>query len=679
MHGTYVLAVFAVFAFLMYRRIVPALLALPLMAVVMAAVAGVPFGSAPPALPGAAAPPPQLADIVVSGSVALAPVFIAVIFGAMLGRITIDTGIARTIVNFAAEFAGDRPPVVALLLCAVTALLFVSLTGLGAIIMVGSIVLPIMMTTGVPRKIAATLFLMAFALGFIFNIANWQFYTKFFGIAQSQMYPYALTLAAIDLAAMLAYAFVSFRTTREYATWAVRAESTEPAGVPWYALVTPVLPIVLYFAFKLNPIIAFPLSAIYGALATRPRAAIDTLVAGAIRGFEDVAPAVLLFVGIGMLVTATKAPAFTAALAPLANPALKNPIVFVAVFGLLSPLVLYRGPLNPNGVGIAIFTVLLAAHVFPPIVLLAAMMAVVQVQNVCDPTNTANVWVGNFTGVHIEEITKRTLPYQVAVATLACIAVTAFGTTLLRAPVAFSTIVAAAEAAELPGLYAPPAAAGHIAVWNDGSAEARTAAAAVIAQFNGWPNVHAAASADDPNRADCRSKPYTTFVRVNATRFTLIEGTDIDIGLELLDCAGWSIDEWHEHAVFAQPAQRPQIEALGVATGRRMQRWLDDHPAAGANLLQRGLAYDPARQKPTFFYSLYKTLDGYMRAYVRPGGPAYEAGMRSNDIVDKLDGKFWWEYGTYQTQLRAYDGKAHNFDVTREGNSYHVQLGEAFQ
>jgi hypothetical protein len=351
----------------------------------------------------------------------------------------------------------------------------------------------------------------------------------------------------------------------------------------------------------------------------------------------------------------------------------------VLVFGLLSPLVLYRGPLNPNGVGIAIFTVLLAAHVFPPIVLLAAMMAVVQVQNVCDPTNTANVWVGNFTGVHIEEITKRTLPYQVAVATAACIVVVTLGATLLHAPAAFSKIISPAEAAELPGLYAPPRAAMHIGVWNDGSADAAAAAGAMIAELNAWKDVRAFASSDDPNASDCHAKPYTTFVRVSSTRFSIIAGTDTDIGLELLDCGGWSIDEWHEHKVFAAPPARADIEALGVATTRRLHRWMDDHPVQAANLLQKGLAYDPSRTKPTFFYSLYKTLDGYMRAYVRPGGPAYAAGMRSNDIVDKLDGKFWWEYGTYQTQLRAYDGQAHNFDVTRDGNSYHVQLGEAFQ
>ena len=95
----------------------------------------------------------------------------------------------------------------------------------------------------------------------------------------------------------------------------------------------------------------------------------------------------------------------------------------------------------------------------------------------------------------------------------------------------------------------------------------------------------------------------------------------------------------------------------------------------------RGLAFDPANPHPTFFYVLFKPTDGYMRALVRPGGPAYAAGLRTGDVIDKLDGKFWWEYGTYQTQLRAYDGQPHDFDVERGkvgGPPGHVQLGAPF-
>ena len=49
-----------------------------------------------------------------------------------------------------------------------------------------------------------------------------------------------------------------------------------------------------------------------------------------------------------------------------------------------------------------------------------------------------------------------------------------------------------------------------------------------------------------------------------------------------------------------------------------------------------GTPGDPA----SYYYALYKTVDGNMRAYVRAGGPAYAAGMLTNDIIDKLDA---WE------------------------------------
>ncbi len=668
MAGVLLVLVFAIFAALMYARVMPALLALPLMAISMAGVARVPL--------------PDIGTVVSTIPPNIAAYILILIFGAMLGRVTMQTGIAAKIINFAAEFGGDRPALLAMVLCAAVAILFTSLSGLGAIIMVGSIVLPVMMTVGVPRKVAAPLFLLAFALGFIFNIVQWNFYTKYFGVTQQQMQHFALVLAGIDVVALLAFGFIGFRANRDYATWAVSAaELPKARSVPWFALLTPILPIVLYFGLKVDAIVAFALSAIYGVVSTSPTRAIQTLVACAIRGLEDVAPAVLLMIGIGMLLTATKTPQVSAALRPLvASDALRNPLFYVCVFGVLSPLVLYRGPLNPFGVGIAVFTVLFTAHVLPPVILVAAIMAVVQVQNVCDPTNTANVWIANYTGVALNEITRRTLPYQVAVATAGCLVVIAFSRFLFGAT-PFSLPITAVSAAEsLRGLYAPERSAQTIAIGTDGSADASYAAKAVMHDLNGgWHDFRAISSSEDPNAADCSQKPYAAFLRVTSSRFRLENGTDLEVGLELSDCAGWGVDEWHEHVVVAHEPVADDLERLAMSALVRVRVWMREKPRLASNLFGRGLAFDPTRDHPTYFYSLFKTVDGYMRAMVRPGGPAYAAGMRTNDIVDKLDGRFWWEYGTYQTQLRAYDGKPHTFDLTRGALTVFVRLGAPFQ
>jgi hypothetical protein len=647
----------------MYRRWVPALVAVPAMAILMSLVAGVPVSKA--------------GEIVTAGAVQLAPFYVAVIFGALLGRVTIETGIARAIVDLAAEYGGEQPMLLSLGFCAIVALLFTALSGLGGIIMVGSIVLPIMMTAGVPRTIAATLFLMSFALGFIFNIANWTFYTTFFGVAREQLFRYAIVLAVIDVIALLIYAAVSFRRERAYATWVVRTETAESPGVPAVALLTPVLPLLLYYALRVDAAPAFLIAALFGVLVTRPSEAVQRLVAAAIRGVEDVAPAVVLFMGIGMLLVATRQPQFSAALQPLVGGTwLRNPVAYVLLFGVASPLALYRGPLNPFGVGIAIFTALFTAHVLPPVVLAATVMAVVQVQNVCDPTNTANVWIANFTGVPIDTMTRRTLPYQTAVAIAATLAIVVASPALFgERP--FATLFHAARAGEiLPGFYAPASARNRIAVDDDGTALARAAADAAAAALATAP-WHPMRLHEDPNASDCARKRYAAYIYVTATTFSLIEGDDLDVGLRLEDCGGWIVTEWHDHQVAAPPPTQTQARALALLGATRLRAWALADPLRSANLFGTGVSARPG-DKPTYFYAFSRAADGNLRAYVRAGGPAYAAGMRSGDTIETIDGEAWWRYGTYQSERRAYDGKPHAFEILRDGRSLEIRLGAPF-
>jgi hypothetical protein len=659
-----IILVFVAFALMMVLRWMPAIIAVPLMATIMALAAGVPFT--------------HLGHIVTDGAVQLAPVYVAVVFGALLGRTTLDTGIARAMVNLAAEYGGEQPLLLALILCAIVALLFTSLSGLGGIIMVGSIVLPIMMTTGMPRTIAATLFLMAFALGFIFNIANWTFYTKYFGVPPPQLIRYAIVLAIVDAAALIAYAVISFARERGYATWAVRGASPEDGSkagrVPSIALLTPLLPLVLYYTVHMDAAPAFVLSAVFGALVTRPRRAVQTLVAAAIRGIEDVAPALLLFMGIGMLLVATKEPQFASALQPLvAGDWIRNPIAYVAIFGVASPLVLYRGPLNPFGVGIAVFTILLTAHAIAPVLIVAAIMAVVQVQNVCDPTNTANVWIANFTGVPIDTITKRTLPYQTAVAVAATLAAVV-ATQALFGLRAFASPIPLARAAEPApkGLYAPLDARDRVAIESDATPFGEQAKD-VVAGALGALGVRAFVIHQDPNATDCSQKSYAAYVYVDASTFGLAEGTDLDVGLRLEDCGGWIVNEWHDHETYARPTAQ-DARALALQGVDRLIDWAHAHQPASDELFHRGI-YLPPNGTPTYLYALFKTVDGNMRAYVRAGGPAYQVGLRTGDVVNRVDGRPWWMYGTYQTEQFAYDGKPHLFEVSRGGRTFDIRLG----
>ncbi|MCA1624251.1 MAG: citrate transporter [Acidobacteria bacterium] len=396
MLGFLLLAIFAVFAMLMFTRRVPALIAVPLMAILAAAIVGLPFNNI-------------LNDIIAAGVVRLAPAYVAVFAGAMLGRVMMTTGIAEAIIKRAAEFGGENPLVVAFGLMIATAVLFTTLTGLGAIIMVGSLVLPIMMSLGLPRKLVAVLFLLAFATGFIFNIALIKLYREFLQIAPEAPLPPEIVYFAFGLLGVMAiivviYALVSQKRLGEVALFAVKTKeelleniATEKR-VPLISFLTPFVPLVLYFFFGWKEVPAFLGGAVFGLLTTQPTRAIQNLTASLVRGIEDGAPAAILMMGIGMLLNALKLPAVEAALKPMVTALpLDSALSYVLFFGLLSPLALYRGPLNLFGVGIGVYSLMFTLGILPPLALLAAVMSVVQVQNVCDPTNTHNVWIANFT------------------------------------------------------------------------------------------------------------------------------------------------------------------------------------------------------------------------------------------------------------------------------------------
>lgn len=97
-----------------------------------------------------------------------------VCWGAWFGRVLMDTGIASTLIRKTVELGGDKPMVTIALLNIVTALIFTAMTGAGPVIAIGVIVLPILMSLGVPKAIAMFSFMGSVAAGIYLNPVNRQ-------------------------------------------------------------------------------------------------------------------------------------------------------------------------------------------------------------------------------------------------------------------------------------------------------------------------------------------------------------------------------------------------------------------------------------------------------------------------------------------------------------------------
>jgi H+/gluconate symporter-like permease len=421
-----ILLFFAVVVGLMVSRRLPALVALPLMAVGVCLIAGV----APFATDAGGNEIGFVQTVIEDGAVRLSSTFMAVVFGSWLGQMLNRTGVTESIIKKAGELGGDRPLVTVLLLSVVISGLFTVLFGLGGIIMVGQIALPILLTIGVPALSTACIFLLSYSTGIAINVVQWQLFSSIFGVSTAEIRPYAFIMAGVNLVATLVLILVEFKRNGIRYGMSARSSSTTPdaasASAPrgWrapLATFTPLIPIILVAVFDFPAITAFLIALIWLALFTAGgfQEKIRLLTKTCYEGITDAGPAIILFVGIGMLLNATTNSQVASVLAPVINAITPtSALAFALFFIILAPLSLYRGPLHINGLGSGIAGLMMASGQLPAAAIFGAFFSLDRINVPADPTNTMNVWTGNYVGCDPVAILKRLLPYVWVVAAI---------------------------------------------------------------------------------------------------------------------------------------------------------------------------------------------------------------------------------------------------------------------
>jgi len=475
------LILFLAMALSMFFRKIPALIALPVMAFFIPIISGVSLND-------------TIQLVIGQGSLKLHNAYTVALFGSMLSILLQKTKVADSLIKKGAELAGDNPWIIAVILLSLIMLLFTTLGGLGAIIMVATVVLPIMSSVGMSPKTVVGVFLIGLSMGGILNAGNWAVYVDVMGLSLDQVRPFALIMFGVTYGMSLIYITVQLhrdgqdlklkkillyslcgiagivmlvlvisqlspelRMTVQQALRQVgRAlkigvgagmallfiysglknvalKSASEKDIFWAAYFSPVIPLFLILIFNMNFIAAFICGLLFGFVATYRPGRLNVLVQSILEGGAVVMPAVALMLGIGMLLNAIMGPGSDwNATHPAGWPVLNllqpllahvipsNGLSYIVMFGIASPLALYRGPLNVWGMGYGLAAVFLASGMNPGAVM-GLLMAVGQVQGICDPTNTHNVWLANEMQVDVQKVLWNTIPYAWAVAVIGLI------------------------------------------------------------------------------------------------------------------------------------------------------------------------------------------------------------------------------------------------------------------
>ena len=294
-----------------------------------------------------------------------------VCWGAWFGRVLMETGIASTLIRKTVELGGDRPIITIVLLNVVTAFIFTAMMGAGPVIAIGVIVLPIMMSLGVPKAIAMFSFMESVAAGIYLNPVNFAQYRAFF-IDVDEMpdftlgwyagkWGYAALVISVVVTTILAGFFLKKSKTSH--AWAAQTRgASEQKDAPLYTLILPIVPVVLKIWLDFSVIGGFVIAGfaalfLCGKMNKSFKENCQLVNKLYYDGVVDTAPLVGFLLTLPMFNTCASyaSPYFKEVLGGIMP---TNEYVVCALFAALSILGFFRGPLTLYGCGAATLGVL---------------------------------------------------------------------------------------------------------------------------------------------------------------------------------------------------------------------------------------------------------------------------------------------------------------------------------
>ena len=391
-----------------------------------------------------------------------------IFFGAFFGRVLLETNIASTLIKQAVELGGDRPRVTMALLAIITSILFVNMTGIGPVMAVAVIVLPILLTIGIPANVALFSFIGAITAGILVNPINFAQYHGIilaavngaFGDATITEYVANFTYAeyavfgwiglVITLIAVILVSNIALGFNKKTYSWAVDISGRHGVikkDAPWYSWLTILIPVALITIFntitytdsegvvrnftQFSTIFAFIIASIYAVLTTgNLKGGYKAVTARFSKFFADgaldAAPMIGFLLALAMFNNAAglNVPYLRAIVGGFIP---NNPILLALMFAFLSVASFFRGPINLVGSGAAFASIVFigigadSVQAFSILFIYILFSITTVVPQHLDITQSWVAWGLGYTNVKPKDFMKMSIPTGYAVSIILCL------------------------------------------------------------------------------------------------------------------------------------------------------------------------------------------------------------------------------------------------------------------
>ncbi len=363
-----------------------------------------------------------------------------IIFASWFGRVIVDTGIAKALIRKVVELSGNKQLITVLSVSIVSALIFTSVFGPGSVMAIGAIILPILLSIGVSKKIAVGSFLFSVAAGMYVNSG---YYTQFSGHDlfevlwgvegfENDFLLFSWLAFLVHVVIMVGFILFNYWMAKgKVKAWAMEDDG-ETQEVSNWSFIVPFIPIVFaliialinLFAPELKlttfaPILLFVVAIFFGLLLTGNlktyKKALESTQKTLFNGISDVALLIGMLLVMNMFSTAASnlaAPIFQSALGGALDWVNDKAWIVVVAAIVLAPLALFRGPFMIWGSGIALASVLFA--VIPatsPLLLVLFYVQPVAITADSCPTQSWGMWALSYAKYEPNTYIKTDLPW----------------------------------------------------------------------------------------------------------------------------------------------------------------------------------------------------------------------------------------------------------------------------
>lgn len=356
----------------------------------------------------------SIADYVIAkGATTLAEPMFVYILSVMLAIFIVEFKLDESINHLCLKYLQNNLKGILWVVAILTIIVSSIITNFSSIILIAIIFMPILLKIGFNKQGSVVLLLLSSAIGSCLNSGYHILYANLLSWNIDKVKDFYYIMAVVGIIALVFYIFLNSKYVKDIESIDYEQKNIK---VNWQGLSTIFIPFIAVFGFKLNIETGLILALSYGFLAMGSKQPFMDMLELLKVSIYKSTRVIILLSSVGIFMHAVKTPEVVDLMAPLLLHLMpKSPTQCLLFFTILSPLVLYKGPFNLQGMGAGLSAVIISSTSMNPMVLGMALLSLNNLRKMMDPLDVQNIALMQYVDVDTNLVIKKILPYALSI------------------------------------------------------------------------------------------------------------------------------------------------------------------------------------------------------------------------------------------------------------------------